>query len=82
MRYVREIDIEGAASLSKHGGRLSMPVDLLRFIDLRSHSTSNIDTGRKLDLFSVLLGTGIGVLQPKLQSGWATSLSFDVVAMK
>ena len=43
-----------AASFSKPGGKLSMPVDFVRLIDVSSHSTSNLDIGRNLNCLSVL----------------------------
>ena len=47
-------DMWQAASLSKPGGNLSIPVDFVRLVDLSSRSTSNLDIGRNLNCFSVL----------------------------
>ena len=55
MRWVRGADMLHAASFSKPGGSLSIPVDLIRLMDFRSRSTSSFDTARNLNLFTVLL---------------------------
>ena len=76
MRCVR--GVEHAESLGKHGGRFSIPIDLLRFIESRFCSTSRLEAGQKINFLSVLLC----FLQTKLHSRLATSLSFDKLLMK
>ena len=71
-----------AVSFSKHGGKLSIPVDLVHLMDFRSRSTSSLETGRNLNLFSTLLRTGLGGLQTKLQSGIAFSRKVVTIAVK
>ena len=55
MRWVRGADMLHAASFSKPGGRLSIPVDLVRLMDFRSRSTSSFDC-------KIRYGKGLGLL--------------------
>ena len=82
IKWVRGADMLHAVSFSKPGGRLSIPVDLVRLMDFRSRSTSSFGTARNLNSFTILLRTDLGGLQAKPHSGMAFSRKLLTIVVK
>lgn len=71
-----------AESFNKRDGKLSTPTDLEHLIDYKIPRTSKTDTGRNLNIVSVLLAISLEILQLRLNNGKAFRFRQDTIVVK